>query len=158
MAEDGAAPPRLPPRWFIRAAWQVHRGLVRLSRGHLGLWRPKPGKWGALRLTTVGRRSGQPRRVIIAYLVDGPDLVAVAMNGWGADEPAWWLNLQAHPDATVECADARYPIRAHAADGQERARLWQRWLEIDPKLDEFAALRPGDTAVVVLQPRSAAAA
>jgi len=154
MADDGRATPRLPPRWFIRAAWQAHRGLVRASGGHLGLWRPKPGKWGALRLTTVGRRSGQRRRVIIAYIVDGPDLVAVAMNGWGAAEPAWWLNLQARPEASVECADGRHDIRAHAAEGEERARLWGRWLEIDPKLDEFAAMRPGETSVVVLRPRS----
>lgn len=151
---DGGKTPRLPPRWFIRAAWQVHRGLVRVSGGHLGLWRPKPAKWGALRLTTVGRRSGRQRRVIIAYLEDGPDLIAIAMNGWGDGEPAWWLNLQAHPDATVECADGRRSVRAHGAQGEERDRLWRRWQEIDPKLDDFAALRHRETAVVVLEPPS----
>jgi deazaflavin-dependent oxidoreductase (nitroreductase family) len=57
-----------------------------------------------LRLTTRGRRSGEPRSVILGYYKDGPNLVSMAMNGWGAAEPAWWLNLRAHPEATVELA------------------------------------------------------
>jgi deazaflavin-dependent oxidoreductase (nitroreductase family) len=118
----------------------------------VGLWLPKPGKWGALRLTTVGRRTGRERKVIIAYLEDGPNLFGMAMNGWGAAEPAWWLNLQAHPDATVECKDGRHLVRARAAEGDERTRLWALLKETDPKLDEFAAMRPTPTAIVVLEP------
>ncbi|MHB1067910.1 MAG: nitroreductase family deazaflavin-dependent oxidoreductase, partial [Candidatus Nanopelagicales bacterium] len=102
MPEAPARPPRLPPRWFIRAFWQAHRGLVRATGARTGLWRPRPGKWGALRLTTTGRRTGQPRHVIVGYFEDGPNLVTMAMNGWGEGEPAWWLNLRADPDATVE--------------------------------------------------------
>ena len=45
----------LPPRWFVVLFWHGHRALVRATRGRLGLWRPKPDVWGALRLTTVGR-------------------------------------------------------------------------------------------------------
>lgn len=55
-----------------------------------------------MRVTTTGRRSGQERSVILAYIEDGPDLVTMAMNGWGAGEPAWWLNLQANPEARVD--------------------------------------------------------
>ena len=98
--EGGKA--RLPPRWFIKTFWHVHRRIVRASRGRKGLWRPRPGKWGALRLTTTGRRSGEPRSVILGYYEDGPNLVSMAMNGWGAAEPAWWLNLQSDPQAVVE--------------------------------------------------------
>ncbi len=79
---------RVPPRWFVVTAWHVHRALVRLTGGRRGLWEPKPGGWGTLRLTTIGRRTGEPRSVIIGYLHDGPNLVAMAMNGWGAAEPA----------------------------------------------------------------------
>jgi hypothetical protein len=86
---------RVPPRWFVVAAWHVHRWMVRVTGGRKGLWPPRPEKWGALRLTTRGRRSGEPRSVIIGYYEEGPNLVAIAMNGWGANEPAWWLNLQA---------------------------------------------------------------
>jgi deazaflavin-dependent oxidoreductase (nitroreductase family) len=142
----------LPPRWFVVLFWRAHRALVRATHGRLGLWRPKPGGWGALRLTTTGRRSGRPRRVLVGYFQDGPNLVTMAMNGWGSAEPAWWLNLQAHPDAVAQTRDGLQRVRARPAQGAERDRLWSCWAEIDKKLDAYAALRPGETAVVVLEP------
>lgn len=95
-------PPRVPPRWFVTTAWKVHRALYRLTPGTVGLRRPSQDTWGMMRVTTTGRRSGQERSVILAYIEDGPDLVTMAMNGWGAGEPAWWLNLQANPEARVD--------------------------------------------------------
>jgi deazaflavin-dependent oxidoreductase (nitroreductase family) len=151
--ESGARRAWLPPRWFVVTFWHVHRALVRATGGRVGLWRPKPDGWGALWLTTTGRRTGQPRRVMVGYVEDGDDLVTMAMNGWGAAEPAWWLNLQAHPDAIVQTRDGARPVRAHRAEGAERARLWARWAEIDKGLDEYAARRPRETAVVVFEPR-----
>lgn len=107
-----------------------------------------------LRLTTTGRRSGQERGVILGYIEDGPNLVTLAMNGWGAGEPAWWLNLQAHPEAAVDLVDGHRQVRARAATGDERSRLWARWREFEANLDAYAARRPSQTAVVVLEPRS----
>ena len=75
------------------------------------------------------------------------------MNGWGEPEPAWWLNLQAQPDATIELPDGPRDIRAHEAIGDERARLWAAMAAIQPSLDAYAARRPGETAVVVFEPR-----
>ncbi|SDU19468.1 nitroreductase/quinone reductase family protein [Jiangella alkaliphila] len=152
MADE--RPPRLPPRWFIRTFWTLHRALCRVSGGRLGLWRPKPGKWGTLRLTTTGRRTGRERKVVLGYVEDGPNLVTLAMNGWAAPEPAWWLNLQARPDATVELAGTSHPVRARAAEGAERTRLWETWRGIDKGLDGLAARRPAETAVVILEPRA----
>lgn len=149
-SDEGTA--RVPPRWFVRLAWRVHRGLYRVSGGRLGLWTPKPATWGTLRLTTTGRRSGRQRSVLLGYVEDGGDLVTLAMNGWGAPEPAWWLNLQAQPAATVVLRDRELAVTGHAATGDERDRLWERWRQIDAKLDSFAALRPRETAVVVLRP------
>ena len=143
--------PRLPPLWFVHLAWRAHRGLYRVSRGRLGLWRPKRQRWGTLRLTATGRRSGQPRSVILGYFEDGPNLVTLAMNGWADGEPSWWLNLQEHPVATVHLARGAGTVRAHAAEGAERARLWARWREIDTQLDAYAALRSTETTVVVLE-------
>jgi deazaflavin-dependent oxidoreductase (nitroreductase family) len=143
---------RTPPRWFIRTAWAVHRAIYRITGGRRGLWRPKPGTWGAMRLTTIGRRTGRERVAIVGYYEDGPNLVTMAMNGWMAPEPAWWLNLQAHPDARVELDGDTREVRARAATGDERARLWARWSEIDKNLDGYAARRPSETAVVVLEP------
>jgi F420H(2)-dependent quinone reductase len=153
MADTRGRAPRLPPRWFIRVAWKAHRALFRLTGGRRGLWPARAGRWGAMRLTTVGRRSGRKRSVILAYFEDGPDLVTLAMNGWGEGEPAWWLNLQTDPQAHVRLADRTYPVVARAAAGPERARLWDRWRALDKDLDGFAARRSTETAVVVLEPR-----
>jgi deazaflavin-dependent oxidoreductase (nitroreductase family) len=95
--------------------------------------------------------------VIVGYLDDGPNLVTLAMNGWGEAEPAWWLNLQAHPRARVRLADGTREVVAHAATGEERARLWERWRSLDKDLDGYARRRPAETAVVVLEPATAPA-
>jgi deazaflavin-dependent oxidoreductase (nitroreductase family) len=148
---------KVPPRVFVRTAWVLHRALLRFSGGRVGL-RP-PGKaFGMLRLTTVGRRSGQPRVPIVGYYEDGPNLITLAINGWAEAEPAWWLNLQAQPDTTVELQDGHRSVRGRAATGEERDRLWARWRDFSPDYDAWAAMRSGQTAVVVLEPRMAAAA
>jgi deazaflavin-dependent oxidoreductase (nitroreductase family) len=146
-------PARMPPRWFVLLFWHAHRTVLRLSGGRFGLWRPKGNRWGALRLTTTGRRTGQPRRVVLGYFEDDGNLVTMAMNGWSAAEPAWWLNLQAHPDAIAQTRDGTRPVHARRAQGHERERLWSRWADIDRNLDAYAALRPRQTALVVLEPR-----
>jgi hypothetical protein len=76
----------------------------------------------------------------------------------GEAEPAWWLNLQAHPDATVELVDGKRNVRARAPLGNERSRLWVRWAQYDKNLDQYAALRPRETAVVIFEPSAEAAA
>ena len=153
MSESPDRPPRLPPPWFIHAAWRVHRALYRLSGGRF-LWTPASKRgWGALRLTTIGRRSGQERSVIIGYLEDGPNLFTLAMNGWDEGHPAWWLNLEARPDAVVRLAGQQpRPVRARRSTGAERDRLWQRWVAVDPNHDAYAARRATETPVVVLEP------
>jgi F420H(2)-dependent quinone reductase len=81
----------------------------------------------------------------------------MAMNGWSEAEPAWWLNLQAHPEAVVELAGGvRREVLGRGSMGGERERFWQRWRELDKNLDDYAARRPRETAVVVLEPRSPA--
>ena len=89
---------------------------------------------------------------MVGYLDDGPNLVNMAMNGWAEAEPAWWLNLQAHPQASVDVAGGPRTVRGRAAEGEERSRLWDRWRELNANLDVEAALRSVETAVVVLEP------
>ena len=111
-----------------------------------------------LRLTTVGRRSGQPRVAIIGYYEDGPNLVTLAMNGWGEKEPAWWLNLQAQPETTVQLPGETRAVRARAAIGEERDRLWATFHDYSgwgDDIDGLARRRSTETAVVVLEPRTA---
>ena len=77
----------LPPRWCIKGFWRADRPIVRASGGRKGLWAPRPGKWGAQRLTTTGRRSGDPRSVIIGYYEDGPNPVERPGRGTVGDRP-----------------------------------------------------------------------
>jgi deazaflavin-dependent oxidoreductase (nitroreductase family) len=154
MQSTSTKPPKLPPAWFKHLFWRVHRVVNRLSGGRF-LWTPASKRgWGALRLTTVGRKTGKERDVIIGYLEDGPNILTLAMNGWDEGHPSWWLNLEAHPDAVVRLAHQQpRPVRARRAAGEERDRLWQRWVAVDPEHDHYAGLRSTETPVVVLEPR-----
>ncbi len=152
MSNESTKPPRMPPRWFVRFFWSAHRGLYRATGGRMGLRAAKDTRYGMMRLTTTGRRTGQERSVILGYLEDGPNLVTMAMNGWGDGEPAWWLNLRAHPATSVHLVGGRREVVGRAAEGEERSRLWARWQELDANLDAYAALRSGETAVVLLEP------
>jgi deazaflavin-dependent oxidoreductase (nitroreductase family) len=149
---------RVPPRIVVRTFWALHRAAYRATGGRFGLSRPEAGhKFGMLQLSTVGRRSGQPRMTMIGYYPDAENLVTLAMNGWADAEPAWWLNLQARPDTTVVLPDGPRPVRARAATGAERDRLWARFRDFPgwgDDIDALAARRSIETAVVVLEPRS----
>lgn len=146
--------PRVPPRWFVRSAWIAHRALYSGSGGRVGLRPATAERWGMLRLLTTGRQSGQERRAILAYFEDGSDLVLMSMNGWSEGATGWSLNLQAHPEATVELADGtRRPVMARFTEGEERERLWARWGTYDKDLDGYATRR-SDTPVIVLEPRA----
>lgn len=133
----------------------VHRRLYALTRGRFGLRAATATKWGMMRLRTVGRRSGAERFAILGYFDDGANVVTMAMNGWGAPEPAWWLNLRANPDTVVELHDGPRAVHARAAGPDERPRLWARWGEYngEDSMDAWAARRPSETTVVILEPR-----
>ena len=153
MSTTAQASPKLPPPWFKHAFWRCHRALYRLSSGRF-LWTPASKRgWGAMHLTTIGRKSGRERSVIVAYLEDGQNVTGLAMNGWDEGHPAWWLNLEAHPEAVIRLPRQQpRRVRARLAIGQERERLWQRWLSIEPEDDAFARRRSVETPVVVFEP------
>jgi F420H(2)-dependent quinone reductase len=154
MSTSTTDAPKLPPAWFKHGFWHVHRLVHRLSGGRF-LWTPASKRgWGAMRLTTTGRRSGEARTVIVGYIEDGLNLVTMAMNGWDEGHPAWWLNLEANPEATVRLSHEQpRPVRARAASGDERDRLWKTWSEIDTGLDAYASSRRAITPIVVFEPR-----
>jgi F420H(2)-dependent quinone reductase len=155
----GAA--RIPPRWFVRTAWVVHRALFRLSGRRFGLRPPAPRRYGMMALHTTGRRTGERRTAIVAYIEDGENIVTMAMNGWGDPPPAWWLNLQANPAASVELPGDRRarPVTARDALGAEHDRLWEAFREVEDDgtdLDALARLRSRPTPLVVLEHRESA--
>ena len=143
---------RLPPRWFIRFFWVMHRAVYSVTAGRLGLRNAKPDTWGMLRLRTVGRRTGEERTAILGYLEDGADLITLAMNGWADPEPAWWLNLQAHPEATIDLRGGSRKVIGRAAKEEERDRLWAMWVDQDDGTNDWASRRSRETAVVILEP------
>jgi deazaflavin-dependent oxidoreductase (nitroreductase family) len=157
MSVESKRAPRLPPRWFIRTAWAAHRALYAVTGGRLGLTSATPDSFGTLRLRTIGRRTGEERKVIVGYLNDGPNLVLVAMNGWAEPTPSWWLNLQTHPDTTVDLREGSRQVTARIASEDERSRLWAKsvgpWTAAFGDLDSYAALRSRKTPVVILEPR-----
>jgi F420H(2)-dependent quinone reductase len=155
MTAQSPAASRMPPRWLIRTIWGMHRAVYSLTGGRIGLRRPTQDQWGMLRLTTVGRRTGQERVAILGYLEDGQNLITPAMNGWADPEPAWWLNLQAHPDASVELPGDKREVTARVANLEERPRLWSMLsgLGTAAYTDANAARRSRETAVVILEPR-----
>ena len=150
--EARAKRPFVPPRWFVVAAWAVHRAIARWTGGRRGIWTAKPERWGTIRLHTVGRTSGKERIAILGYQPDGENLVTVAMNGWGEGDPKWWLNLKAQPDATVELKGETRHVRARTAEGDEAERLWKLF----PGNAPYVAARTTQTPLVVLEPRPGA--
>ncbi len=149
--------PSQPPRPLIKLFWKVHRAMYRITGGRFGVQRPEAGgRFGMLRIHTVGRRSGKARVTMLGYFEDGANLVTLAMNGWGDTDPAWWLNLQVNPDATVDVPDGARNVRARAATGAERDRLWAAFRDYPgwgADISAMAASRPSETAVVIFEPK-----
>ncbi len=156
MTEETLEKPTMSiPRWLVRTIWVLHRAAYRLTRGRIGLRPTTDTQWGMMRIRTIGRKTGKERIAILGYIADGPNLVTMAMNGWADPEPAWWLNLQARPQATVELPDGTREVTARAATGDEQARLWAA-LQAHGSVaypDANSTPRSNETAVVVLEPR-----
>jgi F420H(2)-dependent quinone reductase len=145
----------IPPRLVYRIAWMIHRGLFAATGGRLGVQRPRDGKPGILFVSSIGRKSGQVRRNGVSYLEDGANLVIVASNAGANADPAWWLNLQANPDTSVELGSLRCLVHARAATPDEQARLWPRLLAANPGYDAYRRATSRPLPVVILEPRTA---
>ena len=132
----------------------LHRALYSTTRGRLGRGSRRRTA-GDVGLISVGRRTALERRSILGYLEDGPNLFTLAMNGWADPEPACGRTSRRIPTRRSISVDGPRRVRARAAVGEERARLWVRfggglW---GNDLETFAARRSRETAVVVLEPR-----
>jgi deazaflavin-dependent oxidoreductase (nitroreductase family) len=137
--------------WFSRVAkWivPVDTAVQRRTRGRVAL--TTVVGINALLLTTVGRRSGEPRTVSLLY-VDGPEGYVVAGSNWGGPHhPAWSANLLADPTATVTVAGRTERVTSHLAEGAERAELWALLTARWPAYDAYADRSGRDIRVFVL--------
>ena len=113
----------MPSDLVLKTMNAGHRIILKLSFGKLG-W--KAGDMPVLELTTVGRKSGQPRSVLLTSPIqEGDTVVIVASKGGEDTHPAWFLNLRDNPDVQVALGGAaKKPYQAAIADAAERARLW----------------------------------
>ena len=111
------------------------------------------GKNPILLLNTVGRKSGKKRATPLLYVVDGEDFVIIASKGGAPTHPAWYLNLMANPDATVEVEDRKVLVRSEEVDGEEKARLWQKMAEMYPAYDDYQKKTKRQIPLLVLHPR-----
>jgi deazaflavin-dependent oxidoreductase (nitroreductase family) len=103
-------------------------------------------------LTTTGRRSGRRRTVPLLYVLDGDDLVVVASRGGMGSHPAWYLNLQADPTASVQVGSSTRQARARDATEAERRRLWATLTAAYPHFDAYQERTPRHIPVVILSP------
>ncbi|MFI5267698.1 MAG: nitroreductase family deazaflavin-dependent oxidoreductase [Chloroflexota bacterium] len=114
--------------------------------GHF--WRGIP----TLVLTTMGRRSGRPRRNALIYGRDGGNYVVVASKGGADIHPLWYLNLTAEPEVRLQVGADKLRAHAHTASAEEKARLWPVMAGIFPNYDDYKAKTSRDIPVVVLEP------
>ncbi len=129
------------------------------TRIHIALYRRTGGKLGGrfrgspvLLLTSTGRRSGQLRTTPLLHVVDGDRKVVVASYLGAEHHPAWYHNLLAHPEVTVQAGSSVQQMRAEVADPAERARLWSPLVAMYPTYDDYQAKTERQIPVVVLTP------
>jgi deazaflavin-dependent oxidoreductase (nitroreductase family) len=129
---------------------------------HVRVYRETDGERGyhwrgttILLLSTRGRTSGEERTTPLIHRTDGDRWVVVASKGGAPANPAWFENLRADPDATIEVRGETVPVRAYTAAGEERARLWSSMTEVWPAYDEYQTKTEREIPVVVLARRDA---
>jgi deazaflavin-dependent oxidoreductase (nitroreductase family) len=129
---------------------RFHARLYRRTGGRRG------GRWigGApvMVIETIGRRSGETRATPIVYARDGERFVVTPANAGARRTPAWWLNLRDAGKAKIFVRDRELAVRATAAEGEERERLWGVLREVVPAIDDYGAFTEREFPIVVLEP------
>jgi len=141
----------MPSDFALKTMNAVHRGLIKLSGGRVGWNVAMP----VLELTTIGRKSGQPRSVMLTSPhQDGDTLVVVASRGGDDTHPAWFLNLRDNPDVEVSLKGApKRPMHARVADADERAKLWPKIAGDFKNYAQYQTKTEREIPLVFLEPR-----
>ena len=106
----------------------VHQWLYEVSDGRIGT---NLGGRPMLLLRTVGRKTRQPRTAALLWVPDGDAWAVIASKGGAPQHPGWYHNLIAQPDVEIQGGRERIPVRAHVAEGEQRARIWARADEVN---------------------------
>ena len=133
---------------------KVHVAVYSASRGRLG--RRVPG-WPEAEIALVdhfGARTGKQRTSPLMFRRDGAAVAIVASKAGQPRNPAWFHNLMAHPETTVEIGAERRPVRARLASDAERERLWPLFVASFPEYERYVErAAPRRIPVVILEPR-----
>jgi F420H(2)-dependent quinone reductase len=138
-----------PARLALKLGSGAHAGVYRATGGKLF---GRMGKSPILLLNTVGRKTGRKRTSPLLYVMDGEDFVIIASKGGAAAHPAWYLNLRANPEATVEIGDREVQVEAEVADPEEKTRLWQKMVEMYPAYDDYQRKTGREIPLLILHP------
>jgi deazaflavin-dependent oxidoreductase (nitroreductase family) len=140
------------PALVFREAIRAHTLAYRVTGGLVG--GRIPGLPPMLLLDHVGARSGQKRTNPLVYVSDGEDLVIVASRGGSRRNPAWFHNLRANPETTVQVGRRRVPVRARVASPPERERLWPKVVAGYGGYDDYQRRTSREIPLVILEPHS----
>ena len=143
---------------IIRTMSKVNVAVYRWTGGLLGSkWRVGSAfPWGipVLLLTTIGRKSGQPRTAPLVFIEEGENVIVVASQGGLPKDPLWYKNLQAKPECEVQIKRRKRKMRARTADPAERARLWPVLVDHYEDFASYETWTDRVIPVVVLEPAS----
>ncbi|HZQ84054.1 MAG TPA: nitroreductase family deazaflavin-dependent oxidoreductase [Acidimicrobiales bacterium] len=135
---------------LMKAVNVIHRAIYNASGGRIA---GKGYGMPVLALTTTGRKSGQPRTVMLTSpLRDGDKLIIVASKGGDDRHPEWYLNLKANPKVDVKLGSKTSAMVAHIAEGAERTDLWQRLTADHKNYAQYQTKTDREIPVVVLEP------
>src|SRR5882724_10131805 len=135
----------------MRRVMGCHARVYRATGGLVG--HRFPGVPPILLLDTVGAKSGTERTTPLAYVEDGPDVVVIASKGGHPKHPAWFHNLRAHPDTTVQIGRERRRVHARVASPEERARLWPMAVAMYGGYRGYQERTKREIPLVILEPR-----
>jgi deazaflavin-dependent oxidoreductase (nitroreductase family) len=129
-----------------------HRAVFDVSKGKL---LGKASGMPVVKLTTIGRKSGQRRHTMLTSpLVEGDNLVLVASKGGDERNPAWFGNLVANPDVDVVMSGSTRKMHARVTEGDERTRLWEALTAEHANYAGYQRKTQRQIPVVLLEPRS----
>jgi deazaflavin-dependent oxidoreductase (nitroreductase family) len=132
-------------------AMQAHTAIYRASGGRIG--HRVPGAPPMLLLDHVGAKSGVKRTSPLVYARDGANFVLVASKGGHPKNPAWFYNLRANPDTTIQVGAAHHNVHARVADAQERERLWPVVVRVYGGYEDYQRRTERQIPLVILEPR-----
>jgi deazaflavin-dependent oxidoreductase (nitroreductase family) len=136
---------------LLRRAMAGHAAVYRATGGRIG--HRIPGLAPNLLVDHVGAKSGKRRTSPLVYTVDGDNLVLVASKGGYPKNPAWFHNLMANPDTTVQVGPKRRAVHAREAQPQERTRLWPLVVRTYGGYEDYARRTEREIPLVILEPR-----